>query len=163
MTDSNPKGEFDLEFIKSDKRARFDNDPDLLAFFRFVFVKNPIYRPHIREVISRFAITKERITARVLKQRAEQEEIERKLEQERAESVVDGDRTGDCATLDEENGEDKKERPATEAETEKDKSAKDGASAVSESQQWTFVSVEDRYSKYVFMNINLQDFMHIFL
>jgi serine/threonine protein kinase len=79
VTDSNPKGEFDLEFIKSDKRARFDHDPDLLAFFRFVFVKNPIYRPHIREVISRFAITKERITARVLKLRAE---LEAKMHEE---------------------------------------------------------------------------------
>jgi hypothetical protein len=90
VTDSNPKGEFDLEFIKSDKRARFDHDPDLLAFFRFVFVKNPIYRPHIREVISRFAITKDRITTRVLKLRAENEakqEQERLIELQREEET----------------------------------------------------------------------------
>src|SRR5688500_10892187 len=66
VTDSNPKGEFDLEFVKDDKKAKFNHDPDLMSFFKFVFVKNPIYRPHIREVISRFEVTKERISARVM-------------------------------------------------------------------------------------------------
>jgi len=55
----------DSEFIPEERQRALGNNTDLISFLNFVLIKDVNYRPKILDVINRFNIIKQKISAQI--------------------------------------------------------------------------------------------------
>jgi len=54
-----------FELMPQAKRDMVDDDPELIDFFNFVFIRDPVRRPPMADVLKRFAVTRNRLEVKL--------------------------------------------------------------------------------------------------